>query len=244
MPEDPPQKGRERERHPGPIHLVLTQDSDIARSIQLAPLSATNTTTKAGVSDEESPGKETQDGCLCEFHQRADTSSSTAAGFQDREIELIPKPERSLKGCRVPKLAFVIRLRETSCPSEDLRDLFAECLRNVPAIAEQVKVEAGFDTFSTLMIVSLPPDLSAYLSQDPAVISLGPIISGNRVWNGDKRESCASVSATKAQKELKGGQIEGSNESITKDLQRSTKDRKSTRLNSSHNQRSRMPSSA
>jgi hypothetical protein len=36
MPEDMPEEGREAERHPAPIHLILTQDSQAARSILLS----------------------------------------------------------------------------------------------------------------------------------------------------------------------------------------------------------------
>jgi hypothetical protein len=57
MPEDPPEQGRERERHPAPIHLVLTQDRQIARSIPLALLSAANTAAKAASATEEALAK-------------------------------------------------------------------------------------------------------------------------------------------------------------------------------------------
>jgi hypothetical protein len=36
MPEEMPEEGREAERHPAPIHLVLTQDSQAPRSILLS----------------------------------------------------------------------------------------------------------------------------------------------------------------------------------------------------------------
>jgi hypothetical protein len=110
-----------------------------------------------------------------------------------------------LKGCRVPKLAFAIRLRETFCPSEDLRDLFAGWLRNIPAIAGQVKVEAGFDAFSALVIVSLPLDLSAYLSQDPAVISLGPIILGTEFGRATSMKAVSVSQLRKPKKNRKKG---------------------------------------
>jgi hypothetical protein len=51
----------------------------------------------------------------------------------------------------------------------------------MPAVAEEVKTEAGFDSFSSLLVVSMPIWISAYLSYDPAVISLGPIKSSNRI---------------------------------------------------------------
>lgn len=36
MPEEAPEEGREADRHPAPIHLVLTQDSHAPRSILLS----------------------------------------------------------------------------------------------------------------------------------------------------------------------------------------------------------------
>lgn len=48
-------------------------------------------------------------------------------------------------------------------------------------IAEQMKIEAAFDSFSSLLIVSVPMVLSAYLSFNPAIISLGPATSLNLI---------------------------------------------------------------
>jgi hypothetical protein len=80
-----------------------------------------------------------------------------------------------------PRLAFSVRLSDNFKPGEDIKDLFVEWLRNIPTIAKEVKIEACFDSFSTLLIISLPLSLLAYLPHDPSLISLGPILSGNRV---------------------------------------------------------------
>lgn len=86
---------------------------------------------------------------------------------------------RSTEG--FPRLAFAVRLGETFRPSDDIKHLFASWLRDMPAIAEEVKTEAGFDSFSTLLIVSIPFALSAYIPSHAAVLSLGPILSGNKI---------------------------------------------------------------
>jgi hypothetical protein len=49
----------------------------------------------------------------------------------------------------------------------------------MPTFAEEVKVEAGFNSFSSLLIVSIPLSLYDYLPRNPAIISLGPITSSN-----------------------------------------------------------------
>jgi hypothetical protein len=51
----------------------------------------------------------------------------------------------------------------------------------MPAIGEEVQIEAGFDSFSTLLIVSLPIAISSYLPRNNAIISLGPITSMNKI---------------------------------------------------------------
>jgi hypothetical protein len=184
MPEDVRQEGRERERHPAPIHLVLTQDA-IPRSIQLSvrqersqiAMDKTRTETNA---DENQMGSIIGEslffprGTTTSRHPTEDDYIPEPAVQQSRKQALIDKS-------KVPRLAFAIRLRDTFTPGEDIKGLFLQWLRDMPTIAEEVKVEAGFDAFSTLVIVSLPVAFCAYLSRDPAIISLGPIISGNRV---------------------------------------------------------------
>jgi hypothetical protein len=49
----------------------------------------------------------------------------------------------------------------------------------MPAVAEEVKVEAGFGSFSSIVIVSIPLALSIYIPRNPAIIKIGPITSGN-----------------------------------------------------------------
>jgi hypothetical protein len=51
----------------------------------------------------------------------------------------------------------------------------------MPAIAEEVKVEAGFDSFSSLIILSIPITMSIFLPENRAIVSLGPITSPNKI---------------------------------------------------------------
>jgi hypothetical protein len=48
-------------------------------------------------------------------------------------------------------------------------------------VAEDVKVEAGFGSFSSILIAFVPIILSLHLPQDPAIIKIGPITSSNIV---------------------------------------------------------------
>jgi len=92
---------------------------------------------------------------------------------------------------KFPRLAFALRISDNFKPDDDIRDLFVEWLRNIPLIASEVKIEAGFDSFSTLLIISLPVSISAYLPHDPYLMSLGPIVSGNRISYFDTKDSKA-----------------------------------------------------
>jgi hypothetical protein len=80
-----------------------------------------------------------------------------------------------------PRLIFSIRLNDTFRPEADMLDHFTDWMRSFPTIAHEIKVEAVFDSLSTLVLVSLPMYISAYLPQDPAIVPLGPITSPNRI---------------------------------------------------------------
>jgi hypothetical protein len=78
-----------------------------------------------------------------------------------------------------PRLLFSIRLQE-NIKAEDLSvEYFADWLRIIPAIAEEVTVEGVFKSDSTLVLLALPFSLWPYLSPHPAVVNLGPIRSSN-----------------------------------------------------------------
>jgi hypothetical protein len=157
MPEELYQDGSERERHPAPIHLVLTQGRPMPRSIQLSA---------KGHNPSQGPP------------QRPNIpTSSEVTELLDDSLPIQKNPA----GPEGPRLIFAIRLNNTFRPGEDLVDHFTEWIRSLPTIAYEMKVEAVFDSLSTIMILSLPMSISAYLPRDPAIISLGPIMSPNRM---------------------------------------------------------------
>lgn len=196
MPEDLSASGYELERHPAPIHLVLTQDSPVPRSIQLCPVKPR--AQRVRFDDENSGTNAPAIGDETTAHEPASADPSEGVASPKLSDDTRPSASNSSpwdnlmsqgSGSPVPKLAFAIRLRETFQPSDDMRDHITEWLSNMPIPADQVKVVAGFDAFSTLVILSVPLAISAYLSFDPAVISLGPIRSENRI------SSCISASS-------------------------------------------------
>jgi hypothetical protein len=142
------------ERHPAPVHLVLTNDTHYQQSIRISSRWNENRDARISVPNADATNTDTD---------------SLNSSSQDST------------GVKVPRLAFAIRLRDNFSAGELSMELFTEWLRTMPTIAAEVKVEAGFDSFSTLVIVSIPIYLSAYLPCDPAIISLGPVTSPNRV---------------------------------------------------------------
>ena len=80
-----------------------------------------------------------------------------------------------------PKIAVTIRLKETLEISEASANLFAEWMEMMPLLAEHVKVEASFSSFSTLLMVSLTIPLWCYLENHPAITLEGLIRSSNQL---------------------------------------------------------------
>ena len=178
------------ERHPPPIHLQLTQESRFPRSIQLSPSrnvseQAFSEIIRLSESSASHPGTGVTRGAVFSSPATVESSSAHSPSSSDvpngdhtTELRTFP-PET-----KVLRISFAIRLKDTFRPHELSKDLFKEWLRTIPALVDEVKVEAGFDSFSSLLIVSVPISLSIYVPRDPAVICLGPITSSNLI-SGD-----------------------------------------------------------
>jgi hypothetical protein len=163
-----------RERHPAPIHLSLTQDHPrYPRSIQFMR----HYVVRQVLSEHQEPiatptyGASTSNTESEETGKMAHTSS---VGESDQE-----NVSKTSEKFDVPRILFAIRLTDSLCAKELSVDLFKEWLRFVPALAEEVKIEAGFGSFSSILIASIPIMLSIYLPKDPSIINIGPITTTN-----------------------------------------------------------------
>jgi hypothetical protein len=183
------------ERHPAPVHLVLTNDTQFPRSIQLSKRlmpeivskACSESTNLSVQSNDNAVDLEEEGSSRIRGSAMSTLTSSCESGTQiGMQMEGHHEPSC---GDKVPRLAFAIRLRDNFQVGELSTDLFLEWLRNIPTIADQVKVEAGFDSFSSLLIVSIPLSISGYLPPDRAVISLGPINSSNLIPNSPRSHS-------------------------------------------------------
>jgi len=83
-------------------------------------------------------------------------------------------------------------------PDQLSEDLFLEWLRMIPAVAECVKVEAGWISLSTLIIVSIPMSIWKYIEGHPAIRLVGIIQSPNLLSpkQVEQREVIASMNAS------------------------------------------------
>lgn len=154
------------QENPAPVYLPLTQeDPRFPRSIRL------------------SVHKERQNGAPSVSSQSTDEHSYEvkAPGTNAIPAEAPFQSSSCIQSEVTPRIAFAIRLKEDFNVGELSSDLFLEWLRNLPASVAEVKIEAGFNSFSSLLIVSVPVCISIYMPKDPAVISLGPITSLNQV---------------------------------------------------------------
>jgi hypothetical protein len=78
-----------------------------------------------------------------------------------------------------PRLLFCIRISEDVKASDFSPEIFLDWLKKVPIKANLVRVEAGFASNSTLVMLSILPAILGYLPENPAMTLLGTIKSKN-----------------------------------------------------------------
>jgi choline dehydrogenase-like flavoprotein len=158
--------------HQSPVYLPLTQENPkFPRSIRLSVHKeglVTDAPHQLGSDDSHSI-------------QSPQSDAFAITGLNGDSAGLSFKSSSATAVGLTPRMAFAIRLIEDFRIGDLSSDLFSEWLRNIPASVDQVKIEAGFHSYSSLLIVSVPICLSIYIPKDPAVISLGPITSFNQV---------------------------------------------------------------
>jgi hypothetical protein len=167
-----------------PVHLVLSQNPKLPRSIRLAKVSksALNNGNKILQSSYLAPG---QDSLAPNSAASGPIQSSVLSNASDGQASMSndATPGKSLPSENQlsdwPRLLLSIRFSENVKPGELSTELFGEWLRSIPALANAVKIEAGFASDSTLMLVSIPTGLLGHLARDPAIVLIGTIRSRN-----------------------------------------------------------------
>jgi len=190
-----------REVQKAALHIVLTQDKRLPRGIQLCPRIQKKTPKqsprKSKVVASPSPARRIppskvskrrrpaysrapvrQTECFSTSTSSLDSTSSDPASVQTGGSSM---SSVSSEVDMYPRIAITVRLQETLSQSDFSVDLFAEWIRMMPVLAENVKIEAGFASFSTLLLVSLPVAMWCYLPSNPAISVAGIIRSPNLV---------------------------------------------------------------
>ncbi|KAH7400228.1 hypothetical protein BKA64DRAFT_477638 [Cadophora sp. MPI-SDFR-AT-0126] len=163
--------GRDR---PAPVHLPLTKQTSFPRSIHLSVQRRPKDNAKVG-----------EEGCYiteeplqsCSAPDLSDLGSDSDPIFEEESAKAsLGLLEKEL----VPRILFAVRLKENFLPDDLSMEGLTEWLRTMPLIGvEEVKIEAGFSSFSSLILISVPIAMQAYIPTHPAVFCLGPITSKN-----------------------------------------------------------------
>lgn len=114
-----------------------------------------------------------------EESDKAPDSSPLASSSESPATSLSHIPE-------YPRLLFSIRMSEDINPRSLSPDLFADWLSALPMEAKSVRVEAGFASDSTLLMVSMPIALMGYLPRSEAITLLGTTRSRNLLSTGEE----------------------------------------------------------
>ena len=205
-----------REMQKPPLHVVLTQNSKLPQSIQLSRIRPPHVLATAldrlhQPTNYESLGS-SQNSADCSSHvqkqsvgsQAQSSVSSPESTGSSLQQDSITSSTSSLFSDKdmCPRIAITVRLKESLAKSDLSVDLFADWIRMMPVLADKIKIEAGFASCSTLLIVSLPVALWCYLPDDPALSVIGIVKSTNLLSNGssppnkDVVKSCNGKVAT------------------------------------------------
>lgn len=193
-----------------PVHLALSQNPEWPRSIRLANYSKGNrregtdelaafppSTGASSAQPLEAPsGSETPRQSSHPPDSASPFSKQTSPSSSETSLSQLPE---------YPRLLFSVRLGEDVKPNELSEDLFADWLRSIPVSASLIRVEAGFASDSTLLILSMPPSVLAYLPLDPAITLLGTVRSKNMMvrpqtrptWTTEEMGLCSEVRNSK-----------------------------------------------
>ncbi|KAF7915678.1 uncharacterized protein EAE98_011021 [Botrytis deweyae] len=152
-----------RELQKAPLHVVLTQNQALPSSIQLSVSPRPKPEPMSFRSPSQSLGSPSP--ASFESNERTDS---------DQDSNLSPVSSLLSADEQFPRILLSVRLKEDLAP-ELSADLFAEWLRMMPVIANSITVEAGFSSFSTVILVSMPTPVWVCLGRDPAFNLVGII---------------------------------------------------------------------
>ena len=173
------------ERRRTPVHTILTNEGK-PRSIVLSPTeSIAFLTPEISVSLAHSPlsDSSSQDVEMeCSSNDSATTSIPSSVSSSDKYFE---------QSC--PTVLIAVALEE----DQRLQlDTWGEWLRDIPAMAKHARVEGIYESFSTLMLISLPVYIWDLIPNNPAVSFVGFIKSQDFLKNRPKESLTAQAASS------------------------------------------------
>ncbi|KAE8443543.1 hypothetical protein EG329_001783 [Mollisiaceae sp. DMI_Dod_QoI] len=186
-----------------PIHLVLTQDHRLPRSITLSP----NRLRIQDIPDISGlvPSSKSSNHTTSLFVQSGNSSAASPADSSPslsngRSNSASPATSMSSLS-EYPRLLFSIRISEDIKPNDLSTGILTDWLSTLPIEAKAIRVEAGFASDSTILIISMPVALLGYLPYDPAMVLIGTARSRNQFYI---QNNVTQYSVSQNQKEMDG----------------------------------------
>jgi len=161
-----------------PIHLFLTNETPY-RSIFLAPLAPKLTPDLSSGAQSSSASSDS-----------VDADSSTTESVQTQMTAPIETAEDEQN--RSSQVLLAIRIAEDYLATDD-RDHriyeWREWIRNMPSAAKDIKIQGVYESFSTLVLLSVPTAVWTLLPKNPAYSFIGFITSDNILPSLDSSRS-------------------------------------------------------
>ncbi|KAH0439418.1 hypothetical protein CcaCcLH18_02895 [Colletotrichum camelliae] len=154
-----------------PVHLILSQDPAYPRDILL---SATQDESRLRRSQEQRRSKEFEK-CPSRCNSPSRKGPWHVSAERSDNSPDSPSPDLSDH----PRLLLSFRLYEDMDPDALRVDLFSHWLMSLPIPFDAVKVEAGFASDSTIVLISVPLCFLPFLPSDPSLNVIGIIHSQN-----------------------------------------------------------------
>ena len=173
------------ERRKTPVHTILTNEGK-PRSIVLSPIesiSLLSPEVSASLAHSLPSDSSSQD---VEMEDSSNDSATTSIPSS------VSSPGRGSEQC-CPTVLIAVALEE------DQRlhlDTWVEWLRDIPAIARYARVEGIYESYSTLMLLSLPVDIWDLIPNNPAVSFIGFIKSQDLLKTQPSESSTAQAASS------------------------------------------------
>ncbi|KAF6817699.1 serine/threonine protein kinase [Colletotrichum musicola] len=158
-----------------PVHLILSQDPTYPRDILLSANRHKDIFRRDHRSDQPSDSSD---------KSLSRCPSPTRKGWHDEGYadHHLPLSQETMPS-RYPRLLLSFRLLEDMDPEALRIDLFSHRLGSLPIPVDSVKVEAGFSSDSTILLVSVPVAMLPFLPRDPSITIIGTIDSSNLLFS-------------------------------------------------------------